>query len=187
MILVDVEVDVKEVRRLWSELGKGVDRAAARALNDTMTTVISQGARSIKSRHSALKIGDIKRRMVRFRAHANRLTTVVSVTGKPLSLSLFRPSDKRKAGVTAVIGTRRVLMGVAGRRAFRIPAYGNEYFVRRNVKGRAVKRVRGPSLPGAFRAASKDFERIAIDRWNVAFPSRVRFEIDKAQRRARGL
>lgn len=184
-ITFDVRGDFREVKRMFKELGPAIDRAASRALNDTITTVRAQGAREIKLRHKALKIGDIKREMKMGRANPRNLSASTSTSGKPLSLSRFSPSSKKRTGVTAVIGNRRVLMGGPGRRAFVIPAYGNEYFVRRSAKGRGVKKIRGPSLPGIFRASSDKFKRIAKDRWNTAFPNRLRFELDKAAARSR--
>lgn len=183
-VRIDISADLKQVRKLLKELGPGVDRAAARALNDTITTVRAQGAREIKRKHKALKIGDIKREMKLGRATRQLLSASASTKGRPLSLSLFKPSSKKRSGVTAVIGTKRALIGSPGRRAFVILAFGNEYFVRKSVKGRRVKRIRGPSLPGVFRASTEKFTRIAKDKWAIAFPSRLRFEIEKAKTRA---
>lgn len=184
---LNVRTNVRQVQKLFRELGAGVDRAAARALNDTITTVRAEGAREIKRKHKALRIGDIKREMKLGRATRLLLSASASTKGKPLPLGLFRPSSKRKAGVTAVIGSKRVLMGQAGRRAFVIPAYGNEHFVRKAAKGRGVKRIRGPSLPGVFRASIDKFQRIAQAKWAKAFQSRMKFEIAKAEAKARGV
>jgi len=185
-VRINVRADISEARRLFFELGPGVDRAASRALNDTITTVRAEGARSIKAKHKALKIGDLKREMRLQKATRNSLTAAARTTGRPLPLDRFRPTWL-KAGVKATIGTKRSLMGTAGRRVFRIPAYGNDYFIRRNPTGRSVRRFRGPSLPAVFRAKTEEFERIARRRWRVVFPNRLRFEIEKAQRKARGL
>lgn len=184
-INIDVQSDLKEVRTMFRELGPGVDKAAARALNDTITTVRAQGARAIKLKHKALKIGDIKREMKLGRATQRLLSAHTSTEGKPLPLRLFRPGVKR-AGVTAIIGNSRVLMGGPGRRAFVIAAYGNEYFIRKHAKGRRVRRIRGPSLPGVFRASLDKFTGIAHARWAIAFPNRLRYEIDNAVKKARG-
>lgn len=184
-IRLNVKADLKEVRKLFRELGPGVDRAASRALNDTITTVRAEGAREIKAKHKALRIGDIKREMKLGRATRRLLKASTTTAGRPLPLGMFKPSAKKRAGVTAVIGTQRVLMGQQGRRAFVIAKFGSEYFVRRFARGRAVKRIRGPSLPGVFRASIDRFRAIAQARWVKTFPNRLRYEIEKAERKAR--
>lgn len=183
-VSIDIRTDLRQVRRLFKELGPGVNRAAARALNDTITTVKAKGAREIKKKHSALVIGAIKKEMAVGRANPRKLTSSVATEGKPLPLELFKPSSKKRAGVTAVIGTNRVLMGSTGRRAFVIPAYGNGYFVRKSDSGRGVKRIRGPSLPGVFRGSTDRFKRIAQERWDIALPNRLKYEIAKAEAKA---
>jgi len=170
---------------MFRELGEGVNRAAARALNDTITTVRAVGAREIKKNHRALRIGDIKRSMKLGRATRNLLSARTTTSGKAQPLSRFRPR-LFKVGTKATIGNERVLLGKAGRRVFIIPRYGNEYFIRKSDSGRRVRRFRGPSLPGVFRAQLDRFRAIARDRWAVTFPNRMRFEIEKAQRKARG-
>lgn len=182
-VRISVEADLVEVRRYFRELGPGVDRAAARALNDTITTVRAKGARAIKARHKALKIGDIKREMNVSRARPGHLTAAVSVHGRPLPLRFFR-AKQLKSGTKATIGQNRILLGIAGRRVFQIASKGGDFFIRRKGGGRRIRRYRGPSLPGAFRAQEGEFREIAIDRWRVTFPNRLRFELDKAIRAA---
>lgn len=199
MIKLDIRADVRQVQRLYSNLKKSaVRKAAARAINDVIITVRAEGAREIKKAHPALKIGDIKNAM--FMRKANRLTLVGSVDtkGKPQTLLLFSPSAPfvfRKTGragiynaqrsarpITARIGTKRSVMQYHGRKAFRILAFGNEIFVRRNGKGRQVRRLRGPSLPGVFRAQYARFQTIASQKWAAAFRSRMTYEIELAKR-----
>lgn len=182
---LDVRSDLREVEKLFKYLGPGVAKAASRALNDTITTVRAEGAREIKRKHKALKIGDIKREMKLGRATRQLLSAGTSTTGKPLPLQHFAPSSKKRAGVTAVMGLQRVLMGQAGRRVFQVNAYGNQYFIRRQNKGRSIKRIRGPSLPGVFRANLDKFRTIAQTRWATTFPNRLRYEIEKAEAKAR--
>jgi hypothetical protein len=184
---ISVKSDFRQVKKMFKELGPGVDRAAARALNDTITTVRKEGAQEIKRKHKALKIGDIKREMKVGKATPHRLNASAETRGKPLPLRNFSPSSKKRGGVTAVIGNKRVLMGSPGRRAFQIPKFGNEYFVRKSASGRRIKRIRGPSLPGVFRASVDKFSAIARHRWVKTFNSRLKFEIEKAMRKARGV
>lgn len=203
MIKIDIRADVKQAQAFYSNLRRNaVPKAGARAINDVLTTVRAEGAREIKEDHPALRIGDIKDAMKIDRAFWNKLHGSVSTTGTPLSLLSFRPAGGNRAirfrrtgtagiynatrapkarPVTAMIGTKRSVMQVRGRLAFRIPGT-NEIFVRRNAKGRQFRRLRGPSLPGVFRAQYRRFEAIAKQRWAAAFRSRMQYEIELAKR-----
>lgn len=181
-IKVDVRADVSQIRAMYAHLGKGVDRAAARALNDTVRTLRAEGARAIKRHHRAMKIGQIKREMKIERANPKRLSASVDVTGKPTSLTLFQARQLKRGGVKATIGNTRSLITFKGRKAFIVPKYGNEVFARRFATGRQMRRLRGPSLPGVFRAREKEFTAIAQDRFPKAFRSRIQFEIAKAEK-----
>lgn len=182
---LDVRSDLKEVEALFRELGPGVQRAAARALNDTIRTVRAEGARAIKREHRGMKIGDIKRAMVMKQAFPKRLQASVDVEGKPLSFTLFRPHQLKRGGVKVTLGKQRITLKYKGRKTFRIAKYGNEVFARRFATGRQVRRLRGPSLPGVFRAREEEFGRIAREKLPKAFRSRLQFEIDKAAKVAR--
>lgn len=199
MINLDIRVDVKQAERFYSNLRRNaVKKAAARAINDTLITLRAEGARAIKKQHPALKIGDIKNAMVMNRAFSTLLTGSVKTTGNPQTLLLFSPSAAFRFGktgmagiynatrntrpITARIGTQRKVMQMQGRKAFRVLAYGNEIFVRRFARGRQIRRLRGPSLPGVFRAQKALFQMIANTRWPINFRSRMAYEIQQAKR-----
>lgn len=183
-IKLDVRADIKEAQALFRHLGPGVAKAAARALNDSIVTVRAEGARAIKRQHPAMRVGDIKKEMNVKKAYHRHLVASVDTTGKPLSLLSFKARDTRK-GVTAQVGRKRHTVEMQGRKAFFIPKYGGEVFVRRAATGRQIRRVRGVSMPSVFRARSDEFEEIAKKRWAVTFPNRLRFEIAKAEAKAR--
>ena len=200
MIQLDIRTDIREAQRFYSNLRKSaVRKAAARAINDVLVTLRADGARKIKQQHPALAIGAIKNAM--FMRKANRLTLkgMVETEGKPQTLLLFKPSGgvghRRTTGVrgqvslirtnrplTAMVGTKRSVMEYKGRKAFRILGFNNEIFVRRHAKGRQVRRLRGPSLPGVFRAQYGYFQALAKQRWATAFRSRMAYEIELAKR-----
>lgn len=185
---VSIQADIREVTRYMRNLkGNAIPRAASRAINDALVTVRAEGAREIKKSHPALKIGDIKSHMVVYKATPKRLSGSVETTGKALSLTLYsvgggRVTKRGTSALTAMMGTQRKPVVYQGRKAFRIPAYNNEVFVRKGAKGRGVRRFRGPSLPGVFRAQSERFKQIALARWAVTFPSRLQYEIELAKR-----
>lgn len=181
MIAINVKADIRQAQKMLRLLnGSAVHKAAARALNDTITTVRAEGAREIKSAHPALKIGDIKRNMTVSKAYTNKLTAKVETKGKPLSLKLYG-ANMTKRGVTAKLGTKRGPVKYKGRPAFVVLSFAGEIFVRRNEKGRRIRRFRGPSLPGVFRAQLGKFQAIAAKRWKVAFANRLKYEIAKAE------
>jgi len=183
MISVSVQADLREARKMFRELGPGVDRAASRALNDAMTTVIAKGAREMKKTLPGLNVSTIKSHIKRQRATFRRLSTDIWTSGFPLSGHLFKPAATRK-GITVKLGKRRTLARVGSRKAFQVAKFGTKVFVRRSSTDRRIRLFRGPSLPGVFRARTAEFQRIARERWAVTFPSRLRFEIEKASAKA---
>jgi hypothetical protein len=187
-VQISVQADISQAQRLFTNLRKdAVLMAAARAINDTIVTVRAEGARMIKQDHPALKIGDIKANMTTKRAHKYNLRGMVATKGRPMSALLFRPTGgKTKRGakpVSIMFGTSRGVVMVDGRKGFRIPAYGDEVFVRRFPKGRQVRRFRGPSLPGVFRAKGMSMVALAQQRWTKTFASRMQYEIARAATR----
>ena len=182
---IDISTDFRQARRFLNDLGKrGLEKAAARAINDTLVTVRKEGAQAIKAAHPALKIGAIKREMVLKKASAWDLRGYVRVRGRPLSLKLFN-ARQVKRGVTARIGRgRQSLVLYRGRKAFIVPGFDNEVFVRQDGQGRKIRKFRGPSMPGVFRAQGPRFRMIVKARFPVAFRSRIQYEIELAKRRA---
>ncbi len=180
-IKVDIRADIAQVRALYGSIGKGVERAAARALNDTVRTLRADGARIIKRKHPALKISDIKRAMVVTKATPRQLFASVDVAGKPLSLLRFRPHQLKRAGVKVSLGTRRVTLTYKGRKTFRVPAMHNDVFARRYATGRQIRRLRGPSLPGVFRAREREFTALARALFPKRLESRIQYELRKAE------
>ena len=203
MINLDIRVDIKQAQRFYSNLRKNaVPMAAARAINDTIITLRSEGARMIKRDHPALKIGDIKARMNVKRAFKYNLSGSVGTEGSPLSALLFKPTGGgrqfkfrstgtagiynaqavRSRPVTIMFGPKRGVVSVDGRKGFRIARFGNEVFVRRFGKGRQVRRFRGPSMPGVFMAKGSEMLALARARWQKTFASRMQYEIELAKR-----
>lgn len=183
MIKFDVKADVREAQSFLRNLkGRAIPRAAARAINDVLITLRAEGAREIKADHPAMKIGDIKKNVAMYRATPTKLDGSLETIGRPLSLLLFG-ATQGKRGVSARIGkARKQLVLYHGRRGFTVAKYGGEVFVRRAAKGRALRRFRGPSMPGVFRAQSPFFLRRAAERWAQTFPSRLQYEIELAKK-----
>lgn len=188
MIQLDIRADLRKAERFLTNLRKNaVKKAAARAINDTLVTLRAEGSREIKAKHPALKIGDIKAKILMKRAYYLNLRGSINTSGTPLSMLLFNPTGgtrTAKGRVTplrARIGQNRSIIEYQGRKAFRIGAFKNEVFVRRFAKGRRVRRLRGPSMPGVFRAQNDKMMVIARKRWAVTFQNRLKFEIEAAK------
>lgn len=204
MIELNIKTDIRQAEGFYRNLrGNAVKKAAARAINDTLITLRAEGAREIKLKHPALKIGDIKKAMTIHRANQYSLRGSVDTKGTPQTLLLFAPAGgegsrrrigprgqvslvRTKSPITARIGTQRKVMEYRGRKAFRVLKYGNEIFVRRNATGRQIRRLRGPSLPGVFRAQRDRFQALINARWPVTFRGRMAYEIEQAKRGAAG-
>ncbi len=187
MIKLDVRADLSEAERYFSLAPAAVRRAAARAINDVIRTLRAEGAREIQKAHPALRIGDIKRALAYDNANAGDLRGTLFTTGRPLSMLLFglKGGRRLKSGSTTPLTARlgagpRTTVQYQGRKAFQIEAFGNEVFVRRNARGRSVRRLRGPSMPGVFRAQAARFTALASERWAVTFANRLKYELDQA-------
>lgn len=202
MIGIDVRADIRQAEKFLRDLSRGaIRRAASRAINDALVTVRMQGAAAIKAKHPALKVGIIKENISTERSTPRTLTGQVYTKGRPLSVTLFDVRGgvghrvrrgprgqtiltRTNRPLTARLGTTRAQVQVGNRKGFRVLQYGNEVFVRRNPKGRQLRRFRGPSMPGVFRARAGEFEQIARSRFAVTFPSRLQYEIAKAKQQA---
>jgi hypothetical protein len=188
VIELDIKIDIRRAQQFYTNLRRNaVKKAAARAINDTLITLRAEGAREIKREHPALSIGLIKNNMVMKRAYYLNLRGSVSTQGRPLSALMFSPSGgirgkRTTSPVKARFGKNRTVLTYQGRKAFRVKAYANEVFVRTFAKGRRIRKLRGPSLPGVFRARSERFLQIARERWAQTFASRMRYEISQAGR-----
>jgi hypothetical protein len=185
VIHIDIRADVRRAQRFVDEIGeRGVRKAASKAINDTLKTLRKEGAIAIRQAHPALKAGDIKREMEMSESTPATLRGYVRVTGRPFSIKLFKATQTKK-GVSAKVGKgRQSLIIHHGRRAFFVQAYGDEVFVRKFGQGRQIKRFRGPSMPGIFRARTKELRKIATVRFPKAFASRIQWEIELAKRKA---
>lgn len=179
---IDIRADVAQAKRFLTNLSEhAINKAAARAINDALVTVRAEGSRLIKQEHPELKISDIKSELVVHKAWPRKLSGSVDTHGRTLSLIRFGARQTSR-GVSARIGKgRRQVIVHKGRKAFKVEKYG-DVFVRREEKGRQIRRFRGPSMPGVFRARSVQFKRIGQERWVVTFPNRLKYEMELAKR-----
>lgn len=184
MIQFDIKADVTEARRFYRNVKqRAISRAASRAINDSLVTMRAEGSRQIKQEHPALRIGDIKNNITTTKATPDRLTGSVETKGRPLSALLYGAHATKRLGVTARFGKgpRRPVQ-YHGRRGFIVDKLGREVFVRAEGNGRRIKRFRGPSLPGMFRAQTQFFLALAKRRFAIRFEHQMQYEIELAKR-----
>lgn len=190
MIRIDVSADFKEVEKMFRELGPGVERAAVRALNKTARAIRAQAARKIQQERN-LKIGVIKKSLNLSRARKGRLVATITASGKPIPIRHFGARQSR-LGVSVKIrkGGKLVRLRRHGNKAFinASSKLGPNVFVR---KGRSRLPVqKWPPVPGIPSVFAKEkiisaLKRSAGELWQKRFREEVRFEIRKAERRAR--
>jgi len=158
-VKINVRSNVKQARAKLKHDRRAVDTAAARAINRTLTMMVTEFSRQIRGRYT-VKAKSTKRRIkVTRRARHNSLIGIVQAEGRPLALLDFS-ARVGKRGVTVKIkkgGTRRRIPG-----AFRIERavplvvargrYRNNEFRFQTARLPVTKLV-GPGVPQMFEDA----------------------------------
>lgn len=186
---LNIKGDVSEVRRLFRELGPGIDRAVVRAINKTATTVRAQAARDIQQKRN-LKIGTIKQKLILARARRDRLSAAIIASGKPIPIREFGARQTRQ-GVTVKIekGGKRQRLQRFGNKSFVIPRFGSNVFVRKTGSRLPIKEwARVPGIPTVFVQERIEYSMKRLARLTMAkrLPEEIRFELRKAEAKARG-
>ena len=189
---INVKFQTADLKREFPRLRRKVQQAEARAINRSMTQVKNEGAPIIAEKFSgATTQAQIKKVFKIKRATTRHLIGVMSVTGGPLPLALFKARQTAR-GVTYVMdGKRRLLQG-----AFiaKTPTGHRGVFVRSKSKikrgtSRAVKKGghigkiykpqltikerKGPSIPMAM----EDTEELLYTIAARIYPTNVNREL----------
>lgn len=188
---LNVRADIRSAQLFLRELGpgRGTHRATSRALNKTATAVRAEGAKRIQEQR-ALRIGVIKQAMKITRATVQRLTAIVSVSGKPISIRHFANVGTRGVTVRIRKGGKRTLLRRYGNKAFTNPAIGAglSIFVRQTKKRLPLaKWPPVPGLPSVFvqERIVAALHRVARDVFHRRFREEMNFEINKARIKTR--
>lgn len=184
---ISIRTEFRQAERFYRHLGKtAVPKAAARAINKTLQGLRTDGARAIRKAHpGGPKIGEIKQELKLYKANFRQLRGVIYVTGRPMSLLRFG-ATQLKSGASARFGrNRKGVIRYHGKPAFILASKGGEVFVPRS--GGGIRRFRGPSMPGMFRAQLPEFKRSVRERWPKEMERSMKFEIQRAARAARTL
>ena len=190
MTKLSIEPDIREARRALKELGPGVDKAAARALNKTAVAVRKKVIPEIR-KERAIKAGLIRQDLRIFRANSKRLVSEIRARGFSIPMRHFG-ANMTKRGVTVRIkqGTKRTLLKHGNRAAF-INAgskLGPNVFVRESSGRLPIKKWSPvPGIPHVFvkRLIIQGMKTTARQVWPRRFREEIRFEVNKALSRAR--
>lgn len=83
---IDIRADMRSIQARLGYVGKGLQPAAVRALNKTMTTIKADAARSLQKDYPGLKIAKIKSRLPIKKATSAVSTAVLTFNGARIPL-----------------------------------------------------------------------------------------------------
>lgn len=178
----NVRSDVKEVLAMLDETQHFiVPRAAARAINKTMTTVNAQAARDIKKDIGGkLSISEIKVGLTKTKASAKELYASLYAKGRRIPLIKIDPSASQDAsGVNYKTGKGRGHVQHAFLATMKNGHKG--VFKRKGSTRLPIQELHGPSLPKVFtnEVIMQAMERIAGERWVKTFEHELGYELSK--------
>jgi len=173
------------------------DKAIARALNRTATTVRANASREIsRELGGAIKVGQVRKAIRQANARRDLLRAVLTANGRRrIPLSAFRPRQT-STGVTIRMGSRSVTVPGAfitpsGAVRMRTPTWRgtlfNEVQRRRNRLQRGdvpdfpIAQLYAPGVPAVFvqpRILNAQ-ERLARERFAIEFERQLRFALAK--------
>lgn len=116
--MINIKIDGRQMtaaQQLLKDFPAEVNRAAAAAINRTLTTVRKATSVTIRKQY-VVKAGDIKKSMTMKRTDRNTLSGLIKTVGRPLSLEKFKLSKNAKAGADFSVFT-----GAAERKKKRSP------------------------------------------------------------------
>ena len=145
-----ITFDVSQVLKNIGEIPRGpARRAIIRGLNKTATNVRTSASSAIRKKR-ALSAKVVRDAMAIRRANAQRLTSSIVVTGRPIPLRDYK-ANQTKRGVTVLVTPgKRTLVQHRGNRAFVIDKLSGHVFAREGKGRLPVKKLYCPSLPSTF-------------------------------------
>lgn len=179
---LNVRSDVAEVLRMLDETQRHiVPKAAARAINKTMTTVNAQVARDIKKDIGGkLSISEIKAGLTKTKANPKQLYASLMAKGRRIPLIKIDPSASQDAsGVNYKTGKGRGHIPHAFIATMKNGHKG--VFKRKGHPRLPIQELHGPSLPKVFTndVIMQAIEQIASERWIKTFLHEIDFELSK--------
>lgn len=185
---IDIKADVAAARRRLNNTQRQVlPKAVARALNrtgDHANTLTVRGLAKV----SGLKQKDVRAAMARTRATWNRLSYLISATGRALNLIRFGARATKKGVSAAAWGVRKIYRGTfianQGRTVFR-RTHGKYMPSRKgNTKhSEAIVPMHGPSLPREFGRAEflSNLKTAVAVKWRDEFSRQLNYYLNKGK------
>lgn len=143
MLKINVKLDVQGAKRMFKDMHRKVEKAAARAINRAADSTSTASAREI-AKLTKIKQREVKGRLRVSGATAQRLIAVIAAYPYSPNLKKFR-ATQNKTGVAASAWERRKTY----RHAFIHPRTGS-VVTRTTTKRFPLKGLRGPSVPSTF-------------------------------------
>jgi len=180
-----VKADVAQVLKSLDDIQRnGVQSAAARSLNKTLTTVAAEAARQIKAdigpSSGGIKIGDIKAQLQKLLAKPRALTATLRAQGKRIPIIKIDPNAVQTAtGVVYRSGSTNheiphafLTMVKNGHRGV---------FARRGQSRLPISEKYGPSIPKVFlnNVVLAAMQKTAETRWEKVFQQELNYELQK--------
>jgi hypothetical protein len=145
-----ITFDVSQVLKNIGEIPRGpAKRAIIRGLNKTATNVRTSASSAIRKKR-ALSAKVVRDAMAIRKATAQRLTSSIVVTGRPVPLRDYKARQTKRGVTVLVTPGKRTLVQHQGNKAFVISKIGNHVFAREGKERLPVKKLYGPSLPSTF-------------------------------------
>ncbi len=178
----NVRSDVKDVLAMLNETQKFiVPKAAARAINKTITTVNAQAARDIKKDIGGkLSISEIKASMNKTQANPRALYAAIYAKGRRIPLIKIDPSASQdSSGVNYKTGKGRNHIPHAFVSTMKTGHKG--VFKRKGSARLPIQELYGPSLPKVFTngVIMQAMSKVANERWVKAFQQEINYELSK--------
>jgi hypothetical protein len=156
--VISLRLDDTAVLEGLSVLGDQAPVAASRAINRTVTNVVTAMARAV-AQSLGLPVGEVKKRIFTTQANRARLTARIVADNKPIPVILFNargpePSRGKGNGVTARTQTGRyphafiATMPRSGHRG--VFQRVNGKFMRSNSKRQAIRELRESSVAAVW-------------------------------------
>ena len=164
---LSVKADLKELEAMFRQFPQQVKAAAVAALNKTASQTKTKMYKRIKERRMlTMSAAEIKQRLHIAPASQYRLTSSITISGKPIPLNQFRTKQTRNGVSANVIGAgyKGPVMKY-GNKGFTNPKLGagQAIFVRTTNKRLPIEKMFGPSLPSAITAGGWDLSVLQVD------------------------
>ncbi len=184
MISLDISVDVSRAnRKLHGMRTRVVRRAAAPALNRTMTTVRKEATNDLKKivgKKLGLGASGLKKaiKLIRASAKAGRLVATLVPSGKHLPLINFKARQTKQGVSHSGWGRRQLAKGAF---IVKMPGGHKGVFRRTRDSRLPIKELYGPSLPTEFvkQKLRNRMDRTARRVWSKNFRRELAFRLKK--------